>query len=664
MLATLAEAPLSDPNLVYEPKYDGIRAIVTVTPRGPGRDAEVVIWSRLGNDKTEQFPEIALALAGWGGRRNRTAVLDGEIVALDASGEPAGFQRLQERMHLTGARNVARKAADTPTALVVFDLLREGDDELCALPLMERRRKLEAALGAAVDHVIRLARQVEGSGAALMEEARARGWEGLVVKEARSPYRPGRRSLEWRKVKLLKREALVVGGYTEPRGSRSGFGALLLGIPTDGGRLRYAGHAGGGFSDKELARVTRLLLARQSATCPFEVVPATNDRPHWVRPELIAEVKFSAWTADGVLREPVYLGLREDVSFTDVRREVEVVSAKKPARPAPAAPFAGVLDALDALADRGGGRLALPDGTGVDLGNLRKPLWPKLGLTKHDLFRYYIEVSSYLLPVVEDRPLVMKRMPDGVDGPAFYQHRAPEKPPKGVRVQSFEGDDVPSRFVGGSLATLLHMTQLAAISQDPWFSRAQSTADMDFAAIDLDPMDEAPFSRVRDVARWVHDELDALGVTGYPKTSGASGLHIYLPMRPGTPYEAGMLFCRIVAELVAAKHPEAATVERVVRRRDPRTVYVDYLQNIEGKTLACAYSARASDYAGASTPLEWDEVDERLDPRAFTIRTLPERLREVGDLWAGLRTAPGIDLAAVIERAESRNRKPKPKPKP
>jgi bifunctional non-homologous end joining protein LigD len=368
----------------------------------------------------------------------------------------------------------------------------------------------------------------------------------------------------------------------------------------------------------------------------------------------------------------VYVGLREDVSSADVRREVEVVSPRKPAasrakpgkKPAAANPeTAGLLAALDALSERGGGRLALPDGTAVDLGNLGKPLWPKLGLTKRDLFRYYVEVAPYLLPVVEDRPLVMKRLPDGVDGPWFYQHRAPEKPPRGVRVQSFEGDDVPSRFVGGSLATLLHMTQLAAISQDPWFSRAQSTKEMDFAAIDLDPMDGAPFSRVRDVACWVHDELNRLGVVGYPKTSGASGLHIYLPMRPGTPYEAGMLFCRIVAELVAAKHPDAATVERVVRKRDPKTVYVDYLQNIEGKTLACAYSARASDYAGASTPLEWAEIDDRLDPRAFTIRTLPERLREVGDLWAGLRTAPGIDLEAVIERAEGHSRKPKPKPK-
>jgi bifunctional non-homologous end joining protein LigD len=258
------------------------------------------------------------------------------------------------------------------------------------------------------------------------------------------------------------------------------------------------------------------------------------------------------------------------------------------------------------------------------------------------------------LPVVRDRPLVMKRLPDGVDGPSFYQHRAPDEVPRGVRVEGIPGDDVPTRFIGGTLATLLHMTQLAAISQDPWFARIGSPLEMDFAAIDLDPMDAAPFSRVRDVARWVKDELDRMQVTGYLKTSGASGLHIYLPMRPGTPFEAGMLFCRIFAELVAARHPEAATVERAVKKRDPSTVYVDYLQNVPGKTLACAYSARASDYAGASTPLAWDELDDDLDPRAFTIKTLPERLREVGDLWAPLVDSPGIDLEAALDRIQTK----------
>ena len=317
----------------------------------------------------------------------------------------------------------------------------------------------------------------------------------------------------------------------------------------------------------------------------------------------------------------------------------------------------GLSAAFEAVAARGSGKLELPGGAVLDLGNLRKPLWPELGLTKGDLFRYYLTVAPVLLPVVRDRPLVMKRFPDGIAGNTFYQQRAPEPVPRGVRSERVDiGDDVPARLVGGELATLLHMVQLAVISQDPWFSRVQSPFEMDCAAIDLDPMAEAPFSRVRDVARWVHDELDALGIPGWLKTSGSRGLHIFLPLRPGTSYESGMLFCQIVASFVVHQHPEAATVERTVNKRDPKTVYIDCLQNINGKTLACAYSARASDYAGASTPLAWDELDHRLDPRAFTIQTLPARLAEVGNLWAGLRQAPGIDLEAALERAQGRNR--------
>jgi len=224
--------------------------------------------------------------------------------------------------------------------------------------------------------------------------------------------------------------------------------------------------------------------------------------------------------------------------------------------------------------------------------------------------------------------------------------------PARVRRAAITGDDVPTRLVGGGLTTLLYMVQLASISQDPWFSRAQSPAELDFAAIDLDPMDGVPFARVRDVARWVRDELASLGVEGHLKTSGARGLHIYLPMRAGTPFEAGQLFCRLIASVVAGRHPDAVTVERAVKRRPASAVYVDCLQNGFGKTLAAAYSARASAFAGVSTPLAWTELEDgKLDPRDFTIRTLAGRLRETGDLWAGLRAAPGIDLDAVLERA-------------
>jgi bifunctional non-homologous end joining protein LigD len=255
----------------------------------------------------------------------------------------------------------------------------------------------------------------------------------------------------------------------------------------------------------------------------------------------------------------------------------------------------------------------------------------------------------------------MKRFPNGVTGMAFYQQRKRlEQPPSGVRIETIadnidpilEGDE--QRFIGGSLITLLYMTQIAAISQDPWFSRVQSPLAADYAAIDLDPDDDAPFSRVLDVARWVHEELEALGVPGVPKTSGSSGLHIYIPLPPDTSYESGQLFCQIVATFVASHHPKVATVERTVRARPRGTVYVDFLQNILGKTLATAYSARASDFAGVSTPLTWDEVHEGVDPKDFTIKTAPARFREVGDLWARLRKSKPANLESVFKKYKKR----------
>jgi bifunctional non-homologous end joining protein LigD len=318
-------------------------------------------------------------------------------------------------------------------------------------------------------------------------------------------------------------------------------------------------------------------------------------------------------------------------------------------RSADAAGIDALIEQLDDI-ERGPktGKLQLPGGETLEVGNLNKIFWPKLKITKGELLRYYVRVAPYILPVVEDRPLIMKRYPNGIDGAPFYQHKAPDTVPTGVRVARVPDDSVASRPIGGNLITLLYMTQLAAISQDPWFSRVQSPHAADQCAIDLDPMPGVKFSQVLDVARWVRDELETLKVTGYAKTSGASGLHIFIPMRQGTPYEAGQIFCQIVGTVVAEKHPKVATVTRAVRARGHK-VYLDYLQNIEGKSLACAYSARASEFAGASTPLTWKEIDEGVDPRDFTIRSLPARLAGVGDLWAPLLEGPGVDLRKILK---------------
>jgi bifunctional non-homologous end joining protein LigD len=316
-----------------------------------------------------------------------------------------------------------------------------------------------------------------------------------------------------------------------------------------------------------------------------------------------------------------------------------------------------LLAQLDRIQDGGGsGVLELPGSERLEVTNLGKPFWPSLGLTKGDLFRHYVRVAPFILPALDGRPLVMKRYPNGVQAPPFYQHRAPDKLPPGVRVAMVEtGNERRAHIVGGDLKTLLYTAQLASISQDPWLSQVGSLDRIDQVAIDLDPPDDLPFGKVLELALWVRDELEALGVTGFAKTSGSGGLHVYVPMAAGTPYDAGFLFAQIVATRVAEKHPKAATVERTVAARG-RRIYVDYMQNVLGKTLASVYSPRANDFAGVSTPLTWEEVEAGISPRDFTISSFASRLKAVGDLWAGLRKAKGADLGGVTSRSTRKRR--------
>ena len=684
MLASTGDAPLDSPELAYEPKYDGIRAIVSIEPaRTAKASGEVRFWSRLGNEKTRQFPEIAGALREWARALDRPVVIDGEIVALDTNGNPIGFQNLQGRIHLKSPG--LADASPSSFAYIAFDILRDGDEDVRGLPLRERRARLEQIFARAKTHTdtVRISEQAIGDGRALHTRATASGWEGLVAKRLAAPYHSGRRTPHWRKLKLVRHQTCVIGGWTDPRGTRPFFGALLLGVYDNEGRLEYIGHTGAGFTDAELGRVWKKLHAIQTKTCPFTRRPRTNEKPHWVKPQLVAEVKFTEWTADAKLRHPTYLGLRDDVDPREVRKEPEGRPEGRPlhiasrvtvgaglqavarseaaerARAPKAAKATDLVEQLDAIQRSGGdGVLMLPDGDRLEVSNLGKIFWPKLKLTKGDLFRHYARVSPYILPAIADRPLVMKRFPNGIAAKPFYQHRAPDKMPRGIIVKEVESDsEKRPHVIGGSLKTLLYTTQLASLSQDPWFSRIQSPDIADHVAIDLDPPEGAPFHRVLDVACWVREELEALKAPCFAKTSGANGLHIYIPLPPRTPFEAGLLFCQIVATMVAKKHPKQATVERSIASRRGR-VYVDYLQNIRGKTLASAYSARASDFAGVSTPLTWDEVEagalpkSGLSPKAFTIVNFAERLTEVGDLWSALRKAKGADLRAVMKYAE------------
>jgi len=666
MLATLPPQPpgLTTAGFVYEPKYDGIRAIVEVVP---GKDqATVRLWSRNGNEKTAQFPDIVAAVGAWGRRLPGAVVLDGEVTALDAKGKPAGFQRLQHRIHVSvpGYRSnkVQLSADEQPAALIVFDLLRDHDDDLRAWPLTKRRARLEALFQKhRPSKAVWLTEQSVGTGEALMARARKQDWEGLVVKLARSPYRAGKRSPEWMKLKLQKNDEFVIGGWTAPQGTRAHFGALILGAKNAAGTLAYVGDVGTGFSGAELDRLMGLLKRIETPTCPFAIKPKVKATAHWVKPVLVAQVRYAEMTDEGRLRHPSYLGLRDDTPAKAAAgryRETSPKLARKttaseggPNESVTTKDVDSLIGQLNALEKaRKNGQLRLPDGDTLEVTNLHKIFWPQGKHTKGDLMRHYARVAPYILPVINNRPLVMKRLPNGVDAPFFYQHRAPDIPPPGVRSETLPDDDVPSRLIGGSLKTLLYMAQLASISMDPWFSTVADLHSADQVAIDLDPQPGATFAQILDVARWVQDELDRVNVPGFPKTSGSEGLHIFIPLPKGTPYQAGMLFCQIIATLVAMKHPKVATVERTVRKRKDKTIYVDYLQNIQGKTLACAYSARASAFAGVSTPLTWKEVHDSPAPQDFTIDTIGARLVQSGDLWKPLLSHQGANLLAAIEK--------------
>ena len=646
----------------FEPKYDGVRVLAFVTP------GDVRLITRNGKDKAAQFPEVVDALDAIAVKKKKVFVLDGEIIAL-IDGKPGRFQELQSRMHVKESTMIARHRSSSPAALVLFDILAADDDVLLREPWSKRRARLLKEIGKSTGDQVRITESIEGDGDKMLALARKQGWEGIIAKKVDSTYEPGHRSRSWVKLKIEFRQEFVVGGFTEPRNSRQHIGALLLGY-YDGDRFIYVGHTGGGFTGAGLAEMYRKLAPLEQTKSPFAEVPKTNERAHWVKPKVVVEVKFNEWTSDGKLRQPIYLGTRDDKKASEVERESSSVQKKSASKGSKKASSASTSKArrrvyaqrtleesdkpaarkkrsakslrTDAVVERiaeirangASGKLEIERGVSLDVSNLNKIFFPKKKLTKGDLMQYYASIAPLVLPVMADRPLVLKRFPNGVTGPSFFQQNAGEVP-EAVRTETIhtQGGSTNLRIVGGDLATLLYIVQLGAVSVDPWHARVQSLDHADYTIIDLDPGPRAPFGRVVEVARWAKEVMDDLGLQGALKTSGSSGLHIYIPLPPDTPNEAATLVAQIVATRVAEAHPKVATIERFVKARGATQVYVDYLQNIIGKTVAGAYSARANPDAMVSTPLEWDELTDDLDPREFTIQTAPERFAEVGDIW-------------------------------
>ena len=663
MLATIGTTIPTGAGWTFEPKYDGVRVLAFAA------GASVRLITRNGKDKSHQFPEVTAGVRALALRRKRPFVLDGEIVAFTGDA-PARFQALQSRMHLQGERDIAGQVKSTPSALIAFDLLVDGDSVLLDQPWNVRRKRLERFIGARAPKGLRLGDSAPGDGEKLLARARRDDWEGIIAKRVDSTYQPGARSRDWLKLKVEFRQEFVVGGYTEPRNTREHLGAILLGY-FDGDDLVYVGHTGGGFTRESLAAMAKRLARLERKSSPFSTPVRTNEKAHWVRPEIVVEVKFNEWTADSRLRQPIFLGVRDDKDPREVTREATSVQRghgvaraaatrrrtgaaasvksppKKSAAKRTAKRSASAVSGTDARLEveldaaeheRRDAHLTLGRGVTLSLSSLDKVWFPGRagGYTKGDVLRHYVRVAPFILPVMEDRPLVLKRFPDGINGEAFYQQKAPPNPPAGVRVDTIEdadGDHV-ERLVGGSLATLLYQVQLGTISVDPWHARVKSLGFADYSVIDLDPGPRAKFDRVVEVATWVKAELDRLGLRAALKTSGSTGLHIFLPLPARTSNEAALLIAQLVATRVASAHPREATVERAVSARPKATVYVDYLQNVLGKSVAAAYAVRARPGATVSTPLEWDELTSKLDPRDFTIGTVGERFARVGDIWS------------------------------
>ena len=619
MLATLARTPPKGAGWVFEPKYDGIRALAFVT------GGAVVLLTRNGNDKARQFPELVAALQELRRQVDADLVLDGEIVAL-REGQIVRFEALQGRMHIEKRGDIARLSREQPAAYVAYDLLLTGRDPLVAEPLSRRRQALEALLRGRQTERIRLGERADDA-AELMERARRGGWEGIMAKRASSRYEPGARSRSWLKLKLTPQEEFVIGGWTDPTNAARRLGALLLGEYDADGALCYVGHTGKGFSDRTLKSLHTALTEIERDTSPFDPVPHLVQGHHWAEPRLVAEVRYAERTSAGKLRDSTYLGLRDDKSAADLR-------AAAAASDAESADLARLEEALREMEEAGGaGTLQVGDAA-IEVEKLDQPMYAGSRFTRGDLLRYYVRMAPYVLPATCDRPLAVAYFPGSPGKRPVYRQSAPADTPAGIRVQTVQvGKERKRMLVGGDLATLLFTIARGAISYDPWHVRVQHPDVQDYVVLDLDPMPGAKFARVVEVALAAREVAAGVGLETRLKTSGRAGLHVYVSMPPGTPVPMALKAADKLARAVE-RRAKNATTERMAAARPGGSVYVDHLMSRRGANVAGAYAARNTPHGTVSAPLAWTELSDDLDPRAFTLQSMPARVRELGDLWA------------------------------
>lgn len=602
MLAYLAEKPFDNDDWLYEFKWDGFRAIAEVD------GANVELYSRTFQSFNQRFAPICQALK----TLKVKAVFDGEIVVIDDEGK-LGFQPLQ---------NYQRTGEGT-LRYIIFDLIYYDGQDVRELPIQKRKELLQTLLPKGKGEVLQFSQHVIGSGHELYQIAQDEHYEGIMAKKLNSRYESVR-SKQWLKIKIHARQEAIICGFTRPRGSRTNFGSLILGV-YENDALTFVGHVGGGFDEIKLKEIYAKLLPLITEKCPFDIKPKTNTPATWVKPKLICEVSFAEWTDDGQMRQPIFIGLRDDKKALDVHKEVVSKSIISPRGPKNMPP----------------------------LTNLDKVYWPTEGYTKGDLLNYYEAVSSYLLPHLKDRPLTLHRYPNGIEQADFYQKNMPDNTPEWIQTFAVKHtrEDVNYLLIQ-DLKSLLYTINLGCIDLNPFSSRIKTLEYPDYMFLDLDP-ENTPFEAVIETALVLKEILDAIGATGFCKTSGGRGMHIYVPLKAKYTYEQTKQFSQLLTEAVRIRLPKLISIEHSPSKRQKK-VYIDCLRNAFGQTVASVYSVRPRAGAMVSTPLDWNEVNSSLKPQEFTMGTVPQRLKEKGDLFKGV-LGKGIDLLKCLDQLQQKN---------
>ena len=612
MLAKSFEKAFDDEEWVFEIKWDGYRAIADFSKDEP------LFYSRNGISFLSKFNKVSQDFEN----QKYKMILDGEIVAYDENGRPS-FQLLQQ-------------IGDNPNlALVyqVFDLLWLNGHSTEELPLLQRKELLKDAL--IETDVIKYSDHIPEKGIDFFNQMKKMQLEGMIAKKADSLYIENSRSSDWLKIKFTNTEEVIICGFTEPRGSREGFGALILGKYIDG-KMIYSGHTGTGFNHESLNLLHQRLLKLIVKTSPFEKKPKTNMPVTWVKPELVCEIKYSEITKDGIFRHPVFVAIREDKNPEEVNEKPKEMKAKTPSK-------------KTTISEKE--KEITLNKHKVKLTNQDKIYFPKDDITKGDVVEYYQSVADYILPHLKNRPLSLNRFPNGIEEQSFYQKDASDNIPdwiKTTQVYSESNDKYIDYIYCNDKATLAYLNNLGCIDLNPWNSSLPDLEHPDFLVLDLDPSKKNTYDDVIETALQVNEVLKSIKVEGYCKTSGSTGIHVYIPMGGKYDFDQVKDFAHILMKQVHEKLPKITTLERSLQKRDDKKIYLDYLQNRTGQTLASVYSLRPKEGASVSMPLEWEELKPGLRPTDFNIHNALDRIKEKGDLFKPV-LCKGIDMMKTLE---------------